>query len=159
MNRVGRLLTGAALLATTNVACYGQFALTHAVWGWNGHATNNKFVNSLLTWGLLIVPVYELAAVGDFLIFNTIEFWSGRNPVSIEEQPDGSAKLVYEGHEYRYRAVAADEIEVKRDGVVAMRYRRVGAAKVTVMTAEGRPIADVEDGAAYAQSASIVKTY
>jgi hypothetical protein len=153
------LIAGAALFAVANAGCYGQWALTSALHSWNGHATDNKFVNSLLTWGLIIVPVYELAAVGDFLIFNTIEFWSGKNPVALQEQPDGSAKLSYEGHEYRYRAVSADEIEVSRDGVPAMRYRRIAPGRVTVMAADGRRIADVDDGVAYAQSPSIARVY
>lgn len=154
-----RLLAAAALLAATNVGCYGQWALTRALHGWNGHATGNKFLNSLLTWGLLIVPIYPLAALGDFVIFNTIEFWSGRNPIALEEQADGSAKLVHEGHEYRYRAISADEIEVSRDGVPAARYRRSAPGRVTVMTMDGRAIADVEDGAAYAQSPTISRIY
>ena len=31
---------------------------------------------------LWIIPVYELAILGDFLIFNTIEFATGSNPLN-----------------------------------------------------------------------------
>ncbi len=44
---------------------------------WNGTATGNKIANSAIHLGLWVVPVYELAIVADFLIFNNVEFITG----------------------------------------------------------------------------------
>jgi hypothetical protein len=31
---------------------------------------------------LTIIPVYGIAYLGDIIIFNSIEFWGGENPIS-----------------------------------------------------------------------------
>lgn len=70
--------TAVAVLPFTlfaSLGCYGQFPLTHAVYRWNGRVTSYDWVHSLLLWVLLIIPVYWVAGVVDFLIFNFIEFW------------------------------------------------------------------------------------
>ena len=68
-----------AALATAP-ACYGSYGAFNAVHRWNGHATDNRLANSFIHFGLWILPVYELVLIGDFVIFNNIEFLSG-NPV------------------------------------------------------------------------------
>lgn len=54
--------------------CYGSYGAFHAVHRWNGHATGSKVGNSAIHLGLWIIPVYPILLVGDFLIFNTVEF-------------------------------------------------------------------------------------
>ena len=39
-------------------------------------------VNELAFLGLNIVPVYPLCLFGDYIVFNSIEFWSGDNVIS-----------------------------------------------------------------------------
>lgn len=83
-----RILTGAvaALLAISTLSgCYGNFALTRKVYQANGQV-GDKFLRSGLTWVLVILPVYGLAALVDFVLFNTVEFWSGTNPVLAAEK-------------------------------------------------------------------------
>lgn len=70
--------TAVAVLPFTlfaSLGCYGTFPLTHAVYRWNGRVTSYEFVHSLLMWVLLIIPVYWVAFLVDFLIFNFVEFW------------------------------------------------------------------------------------
>lgn len=67
-----------ATIAASQPACYGSYSAFNTVHRWNGHATGSKVGNSVLHFGLWIVPVYELAIVGDFLLFNTIEFLTDR---------------------------------------------------------------------------------
>lgn len=64
-------------LAIMLAGCYGSYSAFHAVHKWNGHATGNRPANSAIHLGLWIVPVYEVCLVGDFFIFNTVEFVSG----------------------------------------------------------------------------------
>jgi hypothetical protein len=62
--------------------CYGNFALFHKLHNWNG-TIGDKGVNSLIHLALWIVPIYEISILVDFFILNTIEFWSGKNPVAM----------------------------------------------------------------------------
>lgn len=61
--------------------CYGKFALVKKMYSWNG-AVENKYAKSAVLWGLAIIPVYVFATLADALVFNVIEFWSDRNPIT-----------------------------------------------------------------------------
>lgn len=74
-------LTASALMGTS--ACFGSFNLVRKVYGFNKTASNDKFVRELLFLGLNIVPVYSVASLIDAVVINTIEFWSGTNPVNM----------------------------------------------------------------------------
>jgi len=90
--RAGILLTVAASLTLTS--CIGNFNLTNKLLTWN-KGVSNKFVNELIFVGFWILPVYEVCALADVLVLNSIEFWSGSNPVA-------SGKKVIEGNDGRY---------------------------------------------------------
>lgn len=62
-------------------SCIGKFALTNKVLSWN-KTVGNKFVNELVFVAFCILPVYEVTALADLLVINSIEFWSGDNPVA-----------------------------------------------------------------------------
>jgi len=78
-----RILAAAAISAmlATVPACYGSYGAFHTLHRWNGGVSGNKWVNSGVHLGLWIIPVYELCILGDFLIFNTIETFTGNNPL------------------------------------------------------------------------------
>lgn len=46
---------------------------------WNKRATSSKFLNELIF--IVISPAYALCGVADLFVVNTIEFWSGSNPL------------------------------------------------------------------------------
>lgn len=60
-------------------SCIGSFKLWHSLKDWN-QGVGNKFVNELIFIAFHIVPVYEVAALADLLVLNSIEFWSGSSP-------------------------------------------------------------------------------
>ena len=62
-------------------SCIGRFALFNKVKDWNNQV-GSKFVNELVFVAFWIVPVYEITALADVLVINSIEFWSGSNPVA-----------------------------------------------------------------------------
>ena len=64
--------------------CLGQNALFDTVQDWNAEATNNKFVNQVISFAFWWIPVYGLSLLGDIVIFNSIEFWTGTNLISQE---------------------------------------------------------------------------
>lgn len=61
-------------------SCIGSFALTNKVLKWNRNVSN-KFVNELVFFAFWVLPVYEVTSIADLLVVNSIEFWSGNNPL------------------------------------------------------------------------------
>ena len=77
----------AVLLLSTSIlcsSCIGSFKLWNGLKEWN-QGIGNKFVNELVFIALNIVPVYGVAYFADVVVLNTIEFWSGSNPVASNE--------------------------------------------------------------------------
>ena len=72
-------LTGVMISQT---GCFGEFGLTRKVYDFNQNV-GGKFVNNLLFWAMCIIPVYEVVGFLDVVIFNTIEFWTGSNPIAM----------------------------------------------------------------------------
>lgn len=92
------------LLVATTVSmsgCYGPFALTSKLHDWNGQVSNAKFVNELVFVGLCILPAYELCVLGDALIFNSIEFWGGSNPIAMNAGEVEESNILHEGQLYK----------------------------------------------------------
>lgn len=73
-------------------SCIGSFKLSSKVLKFN-KSMGNKWINELVFLGFLIIPVYEVTFLIDGLILNTIEFWTGSNPVSMK-QGDKEIKIV-----------------------------------------------------------------
>ena len=90
--------------ATTMTSCYGKFMLTKKIYTWNGTVSSNKFVNNLVFWGLIILPVYGIGTLVDGVILNVIEFWSGSNPMAMKEGQKEVKKVAIEGNEYEITA-------------------------------------------------------
>jgi len=84
-----------ALLASfTYTSCIGSFALSNKLLSWNKQI-GNKFVNELVFFCFWIIPVYEVTGLADVLVLNSIEFWSGSNPVA-------QGRSVIDGADGRY---------------------------------------------------------
>ena len=98
-----RYFTVAVVLAVaaslTLSSCLGSFALTNKVLNWN-RQVGDKFVNEVVFFALWILPVYELSFIADMLVINSIEFWSGENPVVAQTK-------IIDGKDARY-LVACD---------------------------------------------------
>lgn len=71
----------ATFLCTSLSSCMGKFALTRSLYSWN-EQISNKFVNELVFFAFWILPVYEVCGIADLLVLNSIEFWSGDNPMT-----------------------------------------------------------------------------
>ena len=84
-------------------SCYGKFQLTRKVYVWNG-TLGTKWVNSIVMWALFIIPVYEVVGVVDLLVLNTIEFWTGNNPMTMKAGEKEVKTVSIEGQEYEITA-------------------------------------------------------
>ena len=68
---VAVLLSGSLLFSS----CVGSFGLFNRLSSWN-QSIGSKFVNEL------VFPVYGVSYLADALVINSIEFWSGSNPMA-----------------------------------------------------------------------------
>lgn len=76
---VAMILAIAASMTTSS--CIGSFSLTNKLLAWNKQA-GNKIVNEIVFFAFWILPVYEVSALADIIVLNSIEFWSGNNPIA-----------------------------------------------------------------------------
>lgn len=75
------LLASLALLATVSTGCIGRFALSGKVRAFNLETTDDRWGRELLFVVLYVIPVYPFAGAIDIIIINSIEFWTGTNPI------------------------------------------------------------------------------
>lgn len=81
----------ALLLAATIMfsSCIGSFQLTNKVFKLNNQI-GSKWVNELVFAACCILPVYEITLFVDAIVFNSIEFWSGKKVLANQ----GDKKIV-----------------------------------------------------------------
>lgn len=82
-------------------SCLGSFSAFNNLKDWNRGATDSKFLDNLIFWGLNIVPVYGLFFLGDVLIFNVIEFWSGSNPIAMKPGESETQMVEHDGNTFK----------------------------------------------------------
>ena len=61
--------------------CYGKYACFNKLLAWNG-SLGNKWLNSIVHFAMNVIPVYGIAMFVDMLVLNTVEFWTGSNPLA-----------------------------------------------------------------------------
>lgn len=62
-------------------SCLGPNKLFNKLHDWNTTATENRWGNEGIFLVLSIIPVYSLAYAADIIVLNSIEWWSGKNPM------------------------------------------------------------------------------
>ncbi len=108
----------AAFLPMATTGCFGEFRLTRKVYAFNKSVSKDKWVRWLVFLVIVIVPVYHLATFIDALIANSIEFWTGKNPISAS-------------------AGATRVVTAPGGEVLTMRLREDGAIDATVLYGNG----------------------
>lgn len=73
------LTLAVAMLVVTG--CYGSNALFNKVHKWNG-TVGDKWINSCVHFVFLVLNVYSITMFVDILVLNTVEFWTGSNPLA-----------------------------------------------------------------------------
>lgn len=102
MNKLLKKISIIGLICLISISsfanCFGKFSLVRKLYGFNesiniGSGLVATFFKTVIFYVLWIIPVYQIAGVVDFIILNLIEFWTGSNPVSLNEF-DKDGKLV-----------------------------------------------------------------
>jgi hypothetical protein len=73
-------LTLAVLMTTTLAGCMGQMGLAGLVTKVNLKVVDNRWLREGVF--LLLAPVYGFASFADLFVFNSIEFWIGKNIIT-----------------------------------------------------------------------------
>ena len=107
MTLVCALLAGSLLFTS----CIGSFKMWNGLKDWN-QGVGDKFVNELVFIALHIVPVYEIAYLADLVVLNTIEFWSGSNPMAsneVKEIKGENGEYLVKANNYGYTITNKDD--------------------------------------------------
>lgn len=132
-----------AALALVAAGCVGKnnaYCLHRGLADWNRTYHNEKWVNEAIFVGLHIIPVYQIFRLADILVFNSIDFWTGDNPVKgafagvdargcdyrIVSNGDGTATLSYKGQSCTLTPMG-DTVALSKDGVVLGTFSRQGS--------------------------------
>lgn len=67
-------------LASTLTGCIGSNAVTAKVMKFNVEVVDNRYARAGVN--LLLAPVYGISVAVDYVLFNSIEFWAGKNPLN-----------------------------------------------------------------------------
>lgn len=93
--------------ALTLPSCIGSFTLSNKLLSWNKQI-GNKFVNELVFFAFWVLPVYEVSGLADIIVLNSIEFWSGSNPIAkgtkVIEGNDGKYLVKCDGKGYTIKS-------------------------------------------------------
>lgn len=69
------------LAVFTATGCTGSFMLTKKVYNWHRGA-GDKWADEFGFLVCTLLPIYGISTLADAIVFNSIEFWSGSNPVA-----------------------------------------------------------------------------
>ena len=109
-------LTALLLSATIMFSsCIGSFQLTNKVFKMNNNI-GDKWVNELVFAACCILPVYEITLFVDAIVFNTIEFWSGKKMLA----NTGEKKIVKNSQGKNVEITAMENGYNLTDGVSSM---------------------------------------
>ena len=95
MKKVMMALLMACIIFTAS--CTGPFKLTKRVHKWQT-GFEDRWVDEAAFLGCVILPVYSLSTLGDAIIFNSVEFWTGENPMdTVAVEGDGkTVRMVHQ---------------------------------------------------------------
>lgn len=85
------------IVAFFTTGCTGSFNLTRKVYNFHRSQTD-KWSDELCFLLVALIPVYSLATLADAIVFNSIEFWTGKNPVEMTANPSAS-RIVQNGND------------------------------------------------------------
>ena len=118
-------------LPLSTVGCFGKFELTSKIYRYNRDFNEDKWMNEILF--LVLSFFYGGAIVLDAILFNSLEFWTGKNPVTAS---NGATKVITDadGRVITMTRVDTDTISVsvesdgtRRDLVLVREDRAISA--------------------------------
>ena len=131
-------------LMLSNTACIGRMATSGLVGKFNLSVTESKWGRELVFLCLYIIPVYPTAGAIDLIIVNSIEFWSGTNPINGEPRLARVGDQKYVVAENGSEAIST----LREDGSIDIEVRGPDGSShfVNIVRDEGRVVARDANG-------------
>ncbi len=160
-------------------SCIGSFGLHSRLLSWNQNIDDNKFVNELAFFALAVVQAYTVSWLADAIILNSIEFWTGSNPMAsigdvkkihgtngsyLVETLENGYSISKEGEETALRLVYDQELNtwnVVADGTSTefLKFNNDGTASLPLPNGEALTVTLDANGVATARQATMIDTY
>ena len=148
MHRTHRIGMGLLALSLFVSGCYGPFNLTRRLYQWNSQASNEKWGKEIIFLLLALTPVYSFATLADGIVFNSLEFWTGNNPVDPPSGksalPQPTTKRIARGEDAAVLTYA--QTSVGPQLVIEQFHRGKPAGRLTLAQGKGRAISSDADG-------------
>lgn len=90
-------------------SCMGSFNLTKKIYNWN-QSVGDKWINEVVFF-VFYAPVYGISVFADAVLFNSIEFWTGSNPIASNTTviDTENGKYIVESNENGYTITNGEE--------------------------------------------------
>ena len=92
-----KFMVAIVLLSFISVGCTGSFMLTKKVYNWH-RGMGDKWHDEFGFLVCALLPIYGISTLADAVVFNSFEFWTGKNPVE-EAKAKTETKFVSAGDE------------------------------------------------------------
>lgn len=102
-------------VSLTQYSCIGSFQLTNNLYNWNRNDVSGKWGQELVFLAFVILPVYSLALLADGVVLNSIEFWTGQNPLAMNEG-ESETKIVQQGNDIYQITAERNILHVEKIG-------------------------------------------
>lgn len=170
------LLTCGAFLCSS---CIGSFGLHSRLLSWNQNIDDNKFVNELAFFALAVVQAYTVSWLADAIILNSVEFWTGTNPMAsigevkkvhgtngnyLVETLENGYSITKEGEDTAMQLIYDEELNtwnVVADGTSTefLKLHGNGMATLPLPSGEDLTVTIDANGVAAARQATMADTY
>jgi hypothetical protein len=80
MKKIALKVVGLTILASALTGCVGSNAVTGKVMKFNVEVVDNRYARAGVNF--LLAPVYGISMAADYVVLNSLEFWTGTNPMS-----------------------------------------------------------------------------
>ncbi len=116
--------------ASSLTGCVGSNAVTGKLMQFNLNVVDNRYARGGVNF--LLAPVYAITVFGDALIFNSIEFWAGRNPINGKPHIfDSKGDVMFEIN---------DDLDPSLKSAPLKQFSKINSADKDVYSAKMKPI-------------------
>lgn len=102
-------------LSVSQTGCIGSFQLTSNLYEWNRNNVGGKWGSELVFLAFIVLPVYQITLLADGIVLNSIEFWTGENPISMKPG-EKDTRIVRNGEDIYRLTAEKDRMGVEKIG-------------------------------------------
>ena len=117
MKKIKALFLGLIFLTVTlsQQGCIGSFQLTNNLYNWNKNELGNKWASEVVFLAFIVIPVYGVTILADGIVLNSIEFWTGDNPLAMKAGEKDS-QIVQSGDDTYQLTAEKNKLHVAKIG-------------------------------------------